>query len=109
MDMERIIHRIAGGLLNPLREQRDYGGNQLFKDDKAAFDEDEDDYTKPTDFVSTDVRRVDGWLAEVKSQVEAAVEKLDELRDERPDISLREVMEELDYHLTMIRTYTPSL
>lgn len=107
MDMERIIQRIASGLLNPLRSRRDYGGNQLFKDDKEAFDE--DDYTKPTDFVNTDVRRVDGWLVEVKSQVEAAVEKLDELRDERPDISLREVMEELDYHLTMIRTYTPSL
>ena len=110
MDMEHIIQIAAGGLLNPLRERRDYGGNQLFKDDKEAFDEDDDgdDYVKPRDFVSTDVRRVDGWLAEVKSQAVAALEKLDDIREERPDISLDDVMEELDYHLTMIRTYTPS-
>ena len=111
MDMECIIQRIAGGLLNPLRSRRDYGGNQLFKDDKEAFDEDDDsdDYVKPRDFISTDVRRVDGWLAEVKSQAVAALEKLDDMREKRPDISIDDVMEELDYHLTMIRTYTPSL
>lgn len=106
MDMERIIQRVAGGLLNPLRERRDYGGNQLFKDDKEAFDEEEDD-PQPTDFVDGDVRRIDGWMAEVKSQATAAVEKLDEMRDDRPEISIGKVMEELDYHFTMIRTYTP--
>ena len=50
MDIERIIQRVAGGLLNPLRERRDYGGNQLFKEDKEAFDEDGDEQTIPTDF-----------------------------------------------------------
>lgn len=106
MDMERIIQIAASGLLNPLRERRDYGGNQLFKDDKEAFDEDE--HTSPTDFVDEDVKRLDGWMIEVKRQADAAVEKLEEMRDNRPEISIGDVMEELDYHFTMIRNYTPT-
>lgn len=31
MDFERIVREAVSGLLNPLRERRDYGGNELDK------------------------------------------------------------------------------
>ena len=31
MDYDRIVRDVVAGLLNPLRERRDYGGNQLEK------------------------------------------------------------------------------
>ena len=36
MDYDRIVRQVIAGLMNPLLERRDYGGNQLDKDRDAA-------------------------------------------------------------------------
>jgi len=36
VDYDRIVGQVVAGLMNPLRERRDYGGNQLDKERDAA-------------------------------------------------------------------------
>jgi len=36
VDYDRIVGQVVAGMMNPLRERRDYGGNQLDKERGAA-------------------------------------------------------------------------